>query len=449
MNKYFIEYQIFSLIIILQIFDKICSKTSFDYPYLITLNNDNIFIIQKTGIDIYDQSLKKLNQVIEFSGEEEITEEKFSKIPVKYNNEYIITVINDKMFIFNSEGKLLYKSKEKINNNHIINTYTLSFLNTTNNICDYILAYFDEEHFLNLYFYRYNKESNNFGNISFSRRNWYYYDSNGDSSEFKSENNLLSCEYLFYHSKNKLVCFFNKFNTTLAIIYYEIQFKDNKILFIVTPSSKTFIASENVKKNITSIKTEINKNKTQIIIYWNFNNYNQTRYYIYDLQNMNQNYYSFAVPNTCIREEYGGINIFPTKNQFVFSCLIQNDFTQILLYNKDNLTSTNDYYLLYTSCENINGLSKLNFNDNKNYYIYACFKDCSDKKFENDTYCINKRRTTIIIVISIIITIIILLIVSFIIYRKYKSRFERNWKKGKENEKLMNDIMTDFLPKNE
>ena len=164
---------------------------------------------------------------------------------------------------------------------------------------------------------------------------------------------------------------------------------------------------------------------------------------------MNQNYYSFAVPNTCIREEYGGINIFPTKNQFVFSCLIQNDFTQILLYNKDNLTSTNDYYLLYTSCENINGLSKLNFNDNKNYYIYACFKDCSDKKFENDTYCINKRRTTIIIVISIIITIIILLIVSFIIYRKYKSRFERNWKKGKENEKLMNDIMTDFLPKNE
>ena len=198
MNKYFIEYQIFSLIIILQIFDKICSKTSFDYPYLITLNNDNIFIIQKTGIDIYDQSLKKLNQVIEFSGEEEITEEKFSKIPVKYNNEYIITVINDKMFIFNSEGKLLYKSKEKINNNHIINTYTLSFLNTTNNICDYILAYFDEEHFLNLYFYRYNKESNNFGNISFSRRNWYYYDSNGDSSEFKSENNLLSCEYLLF-----------------------------------------------------------------------------------------------------------------------------------------------------------------------------------------------------------------------------------------------------------
>ena len=41
------------------------------------------------------------------------------------------------------------------------------------------------------------------------------------------------------------------------------------------------------------------------------------------------------------------------------------------------------------------------------------------------------------------------MIIKIIIYRKYKSRFERNWKKGKENEKLMNDIMTDFLPKNE
>ena len=144
-----------------------------------------------------------------------------------------------------------------------------------------------------------------------------------------------------------------------------------------------------------------------------------------------------------------GINIFPTKNQFVFSCLIYNEFTQLLLFNKDNLTTTNDYYLLSTSCENINGFPKLYFNDNKNYYIYSCFKDCSDKKFENDTYCINKRRKTVIIVISNIIAIIILLIVLFILYRRYKSKFDRNWKEGKENEKLMNDIMTDFFPKNE
>ena len=136
MNINFFEFQIFSLIIILQIFCKINSITSFDYPYSITLSNDNIFLIQKTGIDIYDESLNKLNQIIEFSGEEEISEEKFSKIVIKYNNEYILSIINDKIFIFNNEGKLLYKSEEKINNNQIIISYSLTLLNVTSNNCD-------------------------------------------------------------------------------------------------------------------------------------------------------------------------------------------------------------------------------------------------------------------------------------------------------------------------
>ena len=112
-----------SLIILLQIFYKISSGKLFDYPYSITLANDNIFLIQKTGIDIYDKSLNKLNQIIEFSGEDKITEENFSRIAIKYNNEYILSVINDKMFIFNNEGYLLYKSEEKINSNQTIYSF--------------------------------------------------------------------------------------------------------------------------------------------------------------------------------------------------------------------------------------------------------------------------------------------------------------------------------------
>ena len=116
------------LIILLQIFYKISSETSFDYPYSITLANDNIFLIQKTGIDIYDKSLNKLKQIIEFSGEEEITEEDFSNLAIKYNNEYILSIINDKIFIFNNEGKLLYKGEEKMTNNQIIYSYSLTFI---------------------------------------------------------------------------------------------------------------------------------------------------------------------------------------------------------------------------------------------------------------------------------------------------------------------------------
>ena len=71
---------------------------------------------------------------------------------------------------------------------------------------------------------------------------------------------------------------------------------------------------------------------------------------------------------------------------------MQNIFVQTLMFNKDNLIPTNDTLMLYASCENINGLSKLYFNDNKNYLIYSCFKNCSDKKYENDTYCINQKE---------------------------------------------------------
>ena len=136
MNINFFDFQIFCLIIILQSFYKIICLSSFDYPYSITLSNDNIFLIQKTGIDIYDKSLNKLNQAFEFSGEDEISEEKFSNITIKYNNEYILSIINDKIFIFNNEGKLLYKSEEKINNNQIIISYSLTLLNVTSNNCD-------------------------------------------------------------------------------------------------------------------------------------------------------------------------------------------------------------------------------------------------------------------------------------------------------------------------
>ena len=458
----FIEFQLFSLIIILQIFYKIGSSTSFDYPYSITLPNDNIFLIQKTGIDIYDKSLNKLNQIIEFSGKEEISEEKFAKIAIKYNYEYILSVINDKMLIFNNEGKLLYKSEDKINDKQMIYSYSLTFINITNNYCDYILGYFDKECYLNLYLYRYDIENNNITELSNTRNNWYWHDSNWNQySYFTNYHKSLSCEYMYYFSTKYLVCFFNA-DPNVGIVSYEFQIEnDNKTYIYNFELKNVFLNSHNVDDiiNITSIKSEINNDGTLAIIWWNYKGNKQRRYCIYKIDNDNQdyrNYFSSDVRNTFINEEYGTINIFQTKNQIAFSCVIQDNFVQVLLYNKSDLNSTYDFYMLYASCENINGLSRLYYNANKNYYIHSCFKDCSDKNYENDAYCLNikreeenKKRKKIIIAIIIIIFLILLLITFIFIYRRYKNRFERNWKKGQEDEKAMKDIMTDLLPNNQ
>ena len=155
-----------SLIILLQIFYKISSGKSFDYPYSITLANDNIFLIQKTGIDIYNKSLNMIDHIIKFSKEEEITEENFSKIVVKNNKEYILSIINDKFLIFNNEGKLLYNSTEKINNNQMIYSYSLTLIYTSNDACYYIIGYFNENSYLNLYLYRYDNKKNKISLLS-------------------------------------------------------------------------------------------------------------------------------------------------------------------------------------------------------------------------------------------------------------------------------------------
>ena len=54
-----------------------------------------------------------------------------------------------------------------------------------------------------------------------------------------------------------------------------------------------------------------------------------------------------------------------------------------------------------------------------------------------------------IIIIIIVIIIIILIVFIIIIFRRYSknNKFERKWKKGKEDDKLLKDIISDLLPK--
>ena len=250
MNIYkVIKFKI-SLIILIQSFYRISSLTSFDYPYSFTLANDNIFLIQKTGIDIYDKSLNKLKQIIEFSGEEEITEEDFSNLAIKYNNEYILSIINDKIFIFNNEGNLLYNSEEKINGNQTIYSYSLTLI-PDKNYCKYVIGYFDEYSYLNLSLYRYDIEKNNTSVLDKFKTKGFIYEISYSSEStffFNYEQKLLSCEYMYAQrmtdDRNFLVCFFNS-NATIGIIVNGIE--HNRIGFYTALFNYTlFISTQNI-----------------------------------------------------------------------------------------------------------------------------------------------------------------------------------------------------------
>jgi len=555
MNIYkIIKFKI-SLIILLQIFYKISFAKSFDYPYSITLANDNIFLIQKTGIDIYDKSLNMSNQIIKFSKEEEITDENFAKIALKNNKDYILSIINDKFFIFNNEGKLLYKNETKINDNQIIYSYSLTLIYTTNEACYYIIGYFDENSYLNLFLYRYDNIKNKIALLSeYKGKNYLNQITESTKDNFLDYNpKLLSCEYMYYNvqSKRFLVCFFNS-GDTVRIMFYDINndifiYEDSYIenykrdddykITLNTCFSKnlSFIPTENIDKNkyIVSIKTEISNDIKKAIIWWNLEGDNQTRYLIYSLYYM-KDLYSSKMPNACINSKYEPrINVFPYKDQITFSCTMEDENIQIVLYNKTDLM--NNFYIKNISCENNNELSKLYFNDNKNYLIYPCLnqkregeneeenkgengeenkgeneeenkggneeekkreneeekkreneeekkrENEEEKKRENEkenkgenekenkgenekenkivekekekekedkTVIEENKKINIIMIIIIIAIIITLLIVFIIIFRKYRKKndFEKKWKKGKENENLMKDILSELLP---
>ena len=120
-NKNIYLYKVFKMIIFFSIFDKYNLISSFQYPKAIKLLNENIFIIHKLGIDIYDSTItKKIKSIITFREEDIIkNHDIYNKITIsKFNEssyEYLFTIINDKIYIFNSEGEILYNSHNKIN----------------------------------------------------------------------------------------------------------------------------------------------------------------------------------------------------------------------------------------------------------------------------------------------------------------------------------------------
>ena len=195
---------------------------------------------------------------------------------------------------------------------------------------------------------------------------------------------------------------------------------------------------------------------------------------IYNISNYTINEISPNKPETCMSKEYGTkINEFKTKNQISFSCIVKDENIKILFYNKNDLTLTNNSFSINALCEYRSSLSRVYFNDDKNYYIYSCFNNNSnqsysdenhkDENYGNNNKNINnssnikeveekiEKNNTILILIIIIVALIIIIILLMIIIIKYKTlfkkkAFEANWKKGKEDEKLTKEIMTDLLP---
>ena len=75
------------------------------------LNSGEFFLIHKYGIDICDENRATIvRNILTFPEEEQITTEKMANIKIKkFDDGYLICLINEQIYIFDDQGNFLHK----------------------------------------------------------------------------------------------------------------------------------------------------------------------------------------------------------------------------------------------------------------------------------------------------------------------------------------------------
>ena len=153
---------IFQVIIFLSLSKQYYFTLSFIYPNAFTLQNGNIFIIHKKAVDIYDSLLTTKNKTImEFKNDNNIQTKYYDiykrTIIAKYNDgncEYLTSIINGKIYIFNTNGEILYNSDEKLSF-HDEEYYALVPMKILNKNYYYMIGYINEYKQIQLIFFKF------------------------------------------------------------------------------------------------------------------------------------------------------------------------------------------------------------------------------------------------------------------------------------------------------
>ena len=395
-----------------------------------------------------------------------MTEEIFSKIKIKYDNKYILSIINSKIYIFNNEGKFLYKSENKIYNTitPTIQSYSITPLGLYNDTYKYAIGFFDDDKYLNMFLYSYNITEKNNTLLNIEKNDRYYYYKYLEWIRYNPDSKDLTCEYMLkYNSYIKgysdvFTCFVFQNNSILTINFI---LSDNKLSYFSSIYSIFSDSAFSGDYGPTFIKSEINNNRTLAFIWFHFYGKHSTYFTTFDpssnkFENLRRN-------SNCSSESYKTKINKDYKNNELILIYENNDTKEIKaehLYNIDNIKYKSISFKINVSCENIKGprIFYYNYHHNQynNYYIYYCFKNCSDESFKNDSYCLNlerkeKTKKIIIYVIISVFAIILLAILIFLLIsyiRKTKDQKMPKERNQLKNEKLMNEVITDLLPSN-
>ena len=187
------------------------SSISFNFPYSLTLSNGNIFVIHQKGVTICDNLLNSiLLNVITFSEDEEIkTEDSLSKITTAFQYGYIISLINDKVYIFDQYGASIFNDTEIVlKGQETAEYYTIAPIKKDNSYYHYVIGYIHDKKIYLLYYKYYFYGKSNTCTSYLIKNHDYCNDYGTPLNSYDIINKGLSCQYMEDDRHYKpLVCF--------------------------------------------------------------------------------------------------------------------------------------------------------------------------------------------------------------------------------------------------
>ena len=367
-NINFIQVKIFYFIILFILINSSFSYLYFNFPYAFELNNKNIFIIHQLGINICNSNFTEIiDTIVTFPESEKITtDEALSKVISVYEDNFIICLINDRIYIFNEEGYLLKKNDELITELNV-EYYSLSYITGQGNYISFVIGFISKDK-LYLFYYKYYIEEKIFNIVNkLIMQNSYTYN---------LINNGISCHYMKYNNYSSLnsyifVCLFYKKGYDISLNFFDI-YPDG--LFISKRKESGFIQHDDEMKYIKAV---LLPDKQHLFIGWLKSN----GVLYYRIHNINGNLNEYSMLNIrryfCKLIPHGfKINYYPEKNEIIYSCLLDNNNNS---YNSNyhifaksfdvNLAENKSIYK-YINCT-IHGYSIIYLDDKKEYYIIS------------------------------------------------------------------------------
>ena len=140
------QKNIIYLFIFIFLIDSVSSYLAFKFPYAFKLNNKNIFVIHQLGVTLCDDTFtESIDRVITFSESEKIkTDEALSKVTSVIANDYVICLINDRIYIFDEDGYLLKKNDILITELNV-EYYSLIFIEKTIGYLSFVIGFINSQ----------------------------------------------------------------------------------------------------------------------------------------------------------------------------------------------------------------------------------------------------------------------------------------------------------------